>query len=394
MPTYRYQNPPKEALAFFRSKANTTGFDYRDVWKQEHAQAFTVAKAMRMDVLTSIRSALDEALENGQTFAQFKKDLTPTLQKLGWWGQADMVDPLTGEAKLVQLGSPRRLETIYRMNMATARDAGRWNDMQLSKKTHPYLLYELGPSKEHRPEHVKWAGLMLPIDDPFWDTHYPRNGWGCNCHVRAISRREYERLKGTGRYQTQAPEIKYKEWVNKRTGEVEQIPEGITPGFNYNVGKARNASTLNHVNSKLAAAPKDLARPTVGELLKGPAFKQFYEKPSGNFPVAILNEGDVTAIGALTAVVKLSSETLQKQRKRHPELSAEEYAQLQQAIEQGRVVQDGSKNLIFIYEAAGYVAIVKATQTGEGVFATSFRRLSNDAVKRDKEVQRLLNKGK
>lgn len=259
MPQYRYQQPPKEALDWFRAKGFATGFDYRDVWKQEHAQAFTVAKAMRMDVLTSIREALDEALENGQTFQQFKKELTPTLQKLGWWGKSDLIDPITGEARIVQLGSPRRLKIIYRTNMATARDAGRWERIERSKSTHPYLLYELGASKEHRLEHTRWHKLCLPVDHPFWQTHYPRNGWGCKCRVRQISQREYDRLQG--KVNTQAPPQNLREWVNERTGEVEQIPQGIDPGFNYNAGLTRGTAMQKQVKSREKALQKTLAKP-------------------------------------------------------------------------------------------------------------------------------------
>ena len=38
--------------------------------------------------------------------------------------------------------------------------------------------------------------------------------------------------------QTTAPEIVYKDWVNKRTGEVIRHPVGIDPGWDYNVGMA------------------------------------------------------------------------------------------------------------------------------------------------------------
>ena len=32
-----------------------------------------------------------------------------------------------------------------------------------------------------RADHIPFYNLMLPADDPFWDTHYPPNGWGCKC---------------------------------------------------------------------------------------------------------------------------------------------------------------------------------------------------------------------
>ena len=53
-PDYRPGPVPREALDFFRAKGWKVGFDYRDVWRQEHATAFTVAKVMRADVLLDI----------------------------------------------------------------------------------------------------------------------------------------------------------------------------------------------------------------------------------------------------------------------------------------------------------------------------------------------------
>ena len=105
--------PPAEAIRFFERKGYAIGFDWRDVWQHEHAAAFTVAKAMRVDILEDIRGAVETALKDGTTFADFKKNLEPTLAAKGWWGRKTMVDPLTGERKIVQLGSPRRLRIIF-----------------------------------------------------------------------------------------------------------------------------------------------------------------------------------------------------------------------------------------------------------------------------------------
>ena len=283
---------PEEALRYFRAKVNLPGFDHRDVWREEHASAFTVAKAMQMDVLDSIRQALDDNLASGKTMRDFEKHLTPTLQSLGWWGRKEMVDPVTGQVVEAHLGSPRRLRTIYRANMATARTAGQWERAQRTKAALPYLLYELGPSKEHRPEHAAWHGTLLPVDDPWWDTHMPRNGWGCRCEVRQVGRSEYGRLtrdgvpgpitqvldpetgKPTGRItfekipaKTTAPPIQYVDWKNKRTGRVEKVPKGIDPGWDTNPGKVRQQSLERLLAGKINAlseiertvAVKDLA---------------------------------------------------------------------------------------------------------------------------------------
>ena len=237
-PGFRFPaDPPKEALEFFRGKGYKIGFDHRDVWREEHAAAFTVAKAMNLDVLSAIRGEVDKALAEGRTFRQFKADLEPTLQRLGWWGAQPATDPKTGKTAPAQLGSPRRLKIIYRTNLRTARAAGQWERIERGKKSHPFLIYRLGPSEVHRPMHVSWAGKILPVDDAWWSTHYPPNGWGCKCHVRQASRREAEKLGGPHR----APRIRTVEWKNKRTGKTERVPEGIDPGWDTHHGKTRRA---------------------------------------------------------------------------------------------------------------------------------------------------------
>ena len=275
---------PADALQYFRAKVSKPEFDWRDIWREEHAHAFTVAKATQLDVLDSIRESLDKALAEGRTYREFARELTPELQRLGWWGKAIMEDPLTGEVKGVQLGSPRRLKTIYRANMRTARAAGQWQRAQRTKKALPYLIYELGPSHEHRAEHVAWHGTLLPVDDPWWDTHMPPNGWGCKCRVRQVTQWEYDRLTKDGvpapdraqvidsdtrlptghreekttPVKTTAPAIHRVAWKNKRTGVTEMVPEGIDPGWDTNPGKARQQNLEEVLAGKLAGMPREV----------------------------------------------------------------------------------------------------------------------------------------
>ncbi len=247
------QGPSPEVLDYIKKKGWKIGFSYKDVWGDEHAFSFTVAKAMRMDILVAIREAVEQAIETGQTFHQFKKDLIPLLQKLGWWGQEMMKDPLTGEIVKAQLGSPRRLKVIYRANIRTARSAGQYHRALRTKAALPYFIYELGPSEEHRPEHAAKAGVVAPIEDPFWNIWMPSNGWGCKCRVRQISQAEVDRKGLDVGAPKNIPTVK---WTNDRTGEVLNIPEGIDPGWDNNPGKAR-ADVL---AKKLADSTKDFEK--------------------------------------------------------------------------------------------------------------------------------------
>lgn len=227
----KYSIIPQEALAWLKAKKLKPGFDYRDVWMEEHSIGFTVAKMTQLDLLADVRQLVEDALESGQTFEQFREVLKPMLVKRGWWGQQLMDDPLTGETRTVQLGSDRRMRVIYDTNMRTARAAGQWQRIERTQRAMPYLVYTVGPSREHRAEHLRWKDVCLPVDHPFWRTHMGPNGWGCKCGTRQISRYEYEQMKANGTINTEAPEVRTVRWVNKRTGEEETIPEGIDPGW-------------------------------------------------------------------------------------------------------------------------------------------------------------------
>ena len=231
--------PPREALEFFRQKALRVGFDHETVWAEEHAAAFTAAKATRVEVLRALREAVDRALAEGRTYGQFFKELRPELERLGWYGTGvEVTNPRNGEVRKVTVGA-HRLKRIYATNLRQARAAGQWERIERTRASHPYLLYQLGPSRKHRPEHLGWGGLLLPADDPFWQTHFPPNGWGCKCWVRQISHSEHERLADKSGIRQQPPDITPQPWVNKKTGEVLQVHRGCDPGWDYNVGQVR-----------------------------------------------------------------------------------------------------------------------------------------------------------
>jgi uncharacterized protein with gpF-like domain len=166
---------PKEALAYLKNKNLNPAFSYKDVWHEEHATAFTVTKALQLDVLADLHSAVVDAMEKGQSFESFKKNIKPVLQQKGWWGKKEMADPLIGKTVNAQLGSDRRLKTIYRVNMRSAFQKGQY-ERTMASDLHPYLMYRIGPSVHHREEHKSWDGLILPKDDPWWDSHFPPNG--------------------------------------------------------------------------------------------------------------------------------------------------------------------------------------------------------------------------
>jgi SPP1 gp7 family putative phage head morphogenesis protein len=228
---------PQEAIDFFRDKgANLEPtFSWTEKWQEDHATAFTVAKSAGFDILGDIHAALDQALSEGRTFEQFAGELKPLLVAKGWWGKKEMTDPHTGETRPVQLGSSRRLRTIFDVNTRMAYAAGRWQQIQRTKAALPYLRYVAVMDTRTRPLHRLWNGTVLPVDHPWWDTHYPPCGWRCRCSIQQLSARQ---VKGQGIAISEPPDDGTTSWANPVTGETIDVPKGIDPGFGYNVGIA------------------------------------------------------------------------------------------------------------------------------------------------------------
>lgn len=244
----RFDLPPEKAIAFFKGKGFATSFAWQDVWREEHDAAFTVAKMLRVDLLTDMRDAVGKAISDGLTLEQFKDLIEPRLVEAGWWGQAEMVDPATGESQLVQLGSPRRLKTIFETNMRTAYAAGHWDEIQESAADAPYLMYDAVDDGATRDEHRAWDGTVLPASDPWWASHFPPNDWGCRCGVIQLSADQVEAMGLS--VASKAPATKLREYTNPRTGEVQMVPEGIGAGWDYNPGASRQADLRRQLAEK------------------------------------------------------------------------------------------------------------------------------------------------
>lgn len=254
--------PPQDAIAALQARARSPvpTSHYLDLFEAEHAVAGTVARSAGFDVLTDIFNGLETALKEGRTAADFAKELRPLLQAKGWWGRRDIADPVTGEISNVELGSPRRLQTIFDTNMRVSYAAGHWAQFERNKATRPWLRYVAIMDGRTRPEHAARHNLCLRVDDPYWDKWAPPCGYGCRCTLQSLSDRDVQRLRSQLRFKP--PADRMVSWTNGRTGEVQKIPAGIDPGWAYNPGKAgHQAAKL--AAEKLAAAPPRLAAAAV-----------------------------------------------------------------------------------------------------------------------------------
>lgn len=179
--TYLFGLKPEEAIRYLekRGKNFVYSWDWHEVWKEKHTEAFTVAKVMKADILQDIHDALQEANENGSTYRDFANNLKPLLKAKGWWGE--VVNEQTGEVATV---GPYRLRTIFDVNIQTGYMAGHYQQNMQVAASRPWWRYVAVMDRRTRPSHAALNGLAFRYDDPFWDTHHPPNGWRCRCHIQ------------------------------------------------------------------------------------------------------------------------------------------------------------------------------------------------------------------
>ncbi|NHR06518.1 hypothetical protein HA052_15100 [Chromobacterium haemolyticum] len=219
-----FKRPWDTQLAYFRQKLNLGTERWTDIMKGQHDKAFVVAGAMAGDLLEDLRQAVDKAVAGGSTLADFRRDFDKIVAERGWEynGSSDW-----------------RSRVIYQTNLASSYAAGRWQQLTDPDmlKVRPYWRYKHSDSVlRPRPQHLAWNGLILRADDPWWQIHFPPNGWGCQCSIVAVSEQELRGKYGKLGPDT-APVIETREII-RPDGSSVYVPDGVDFGWDYTPGQA------------------------------------------------------------------------------------------------------------------------------------------------------------
>ncbi|WDF73517.1 phage head morphogenesis protein [Novosphingobium sp. KACC 22771] len=353
---------------------------WSEMMHEQHAVAFTVAKIAKLDLLRQIQTSLDTVIREGGTFEGWKANILPNLQSAGWWGTVANKD-LTGTDQPITVNE-RRLRTIYDTNVRMSLASGHWTRIQSQKDVFPYLRYLPSTSEHKRPLHMAWYGTLLPVDHPWWQTHFPPNGWFCKCHFEQVSERKMAK-KGwsitpvgdiaTGPAQQFIP----------ASGNPISVPAGIDPGFGFNPGTAHLRAVAdkaaNSIQMAVDAGLETAARQTVHEIVADPAFAQFVAIPQLPFPVAVIGQAEKAALNSNAWTILLSKDTMAKQDSHHEELTLDDYRQLPQIVETGFSEQQDAGRMRYFWkddEGKWWRAAIKSTANKLELFVASLHRLN------------------
>ena len=323
-----------EAIAFFRDKLNVPTEHFDDLVGEMHAKGFMVAGAMKAELISDLRGAVDKVIAQGGTLEGFRKDFDKIVADHGWRYKG---------------GRNWRTRVIYHTNLRQAYNAGRWGQLTDPDvvKLRPYLMYRHSGSAHPRKSHLALNSLVLEHDDPFWNTHAPQNGWGCNCRLDSLSRGDLKRMGKAG--PDTAPKVEYREHTD-RNGVASKVPVGVDPGFDYNVGKARDRS-YKSLAGRMESLDTQTASYWVNEGLRGPVFKRFFEgEIQGDFPVAALSADRRKALGGGAQMVWLSEADLGARAG----VDLADYMLIPKIIAQGEIEQVGNGVVLSLSEGRLY----------------------------------------
>jgi SPP1 gp7 family putative phage head morphogenesis protein len=122
-----------------------------------------------MDVIMDMHKAIEKAIAEGETLAIFQGRMKDIMAARGWEGL-----------------TPWHLDTIFRNNVQTAYNVGRYRQMIDMEDRFPYWEYDAVNDSRTRPSHASLDGKIFASNHPFWDTWYPPNGHNCRCGVNPV----------------------------------------------------------------------------------------------------------------------------------------------------------------------------------------------------------------
>lgn len=172
-----------EALRYAHNKKIVLPDEFYSLDLKTRQMATTVSFLSSLEQIETVIKAVNKSIADGGTFKDFQK--------------------LIEESEIIL---PKHyLDNVFRTNIQSAYGHGRWQQQQRNKAKRPYLMYSAINDSRVRPSHLALDRIVLPIDHPFWLTHYPPLGYRCRCTVIALT--EKQALKYGITPEDQLPEV-------------------------------------------------------------------------------------------------------------------------------------------------------------------------------------------
>jgi len=211
--------PMEAAAEFWRNKVQLGPAEFAKIADEAKIRAFGISGIAKGDELATVFNSLQAAIDKGISYGEFKKECAGIFERRGWTGKREW-----------------RVQNIFRTNIQTAYNSGRYKTQKENAEAFPYLQYNAVNDRRTRPTHAAMDGKVFPLDHPFWDTWYPPNGYRCRCSTLSLTGRQMERM-GL-KVETSDPTDSPIEIPNQVTGAKMTVQQLLPDsGFDHHPGK-------------------------------------------------------------------------------------------------------------------------------------------------------------
>lgn len=140
---------------------------------------------------------------------RFEKELRNFIKLHGWEAAIPLDDKIrfSRQASSIRIFAGRRSNQTLRLQ-------------QLRDGNYRFWVYRASGCEAH----THLDGIAVAVEDPFWDTHFPANGWRCGCAIYGA--RNENGIRRVGGDPSKPLPDNWRQ-IDPATG----VPWGIDPGF-------------------------------------------------------------------------------------------------------------------------------------------------------------------
>lgn len=153
---------------------------YNDLFFKYRHKAFTVSEIEKVNQIKLIQDSLTKAINEGQTFKDWQDSMREDQPNF----------------KSFEALTKARKQTIFRNAVNTAYNETRYFDALNNKDIFPFFRYDAINDSLTRPAHLAMDNIILPVDDPFWQSRTPANGHNCRCALIPLTKNQASELGG------------------------------------------------------------------------------------------------------------------------------------------------------------------------------------------------------
>ncbi len=176
MPKFLFEPAPHdEAVAFLKDKPVVSRAVFDQVIPEVRGRVFAVTGIESARVLQSLRDRIADIPAGGDWDA-IKADVVAELS------------PFLGEGEEAAAAAERKAELLLRTHGYQSYAATQYQVMDRQRDVFPFWRYQTAQDDRVRDAHAALDGIVLPANDPFWQTHFPPWDFNCRCTIVPLSR--------------------------------------------------------------------------------------------------------------------------------------------------------------------------------------------------------------